>query len=476
MKRILTFIFSCIVAVPVYGAFGGKTVWWVATTGADTNGGAFDAGVGSPGTDESGTATAITITTTGTTTGTGSPAFSATTHGPGNFVHIASGTGCTTGWHELTSQAVGVGTFESAIADMTGRTCVGTIGGNLLTLAQLATNIAIVGTSIACVKSGTYQISTGVTFASTVHLQGYTSTCGVNGVNGDMGKPLIQITAAGLTAITLNGSVSSIANFQFDANGQTGTTWAVLSSVNQITASNILTSGFATGWKQGGGSGLTIWNSRFHGGPAGCGDGVGTAGTSGTTLIGVLSDHNACNGIGIDGSFVCINSVSADNTGISSGFSINNPANAMVILGCGAYNNQTDGFSFTSTQAVFGTLILNTWAWGNGSGKSFNSAAGATNTYAFDYNAYASGTLANITLQLPTGHNVTLTVDPTVGCGNATPNCALNSTAGGGLLLNQTGFPSALVSYLGAGYASVGPLVPQFGPTGAGGGAYGFVQ
>jgi hypothetical protein len=141
IKRLSVLVLAA--ASVVYGAaFNATARWNVHPAGAgsaDTNGGAFDPGVSSPGTDESlaDAGTAITVTSGGTT-GTASPAFSATTHGPGNFIHIASGSGCTPGWYEILSQSAGTATFN---VTMGSGTCVGVIGGALATPAIAASLI-----------------------------------------------------------------------------------------------------------------------------------------------------------------------------------------------------------------------------------------------------------------------------------------------------------------------------------------------
>src|SRR5258708_510926 len=129
-KNLLVLIFLLIAfARPSFATFGTYVQWDISTsTGADTNGIGFDPGVSSPGTDEStNNGTAITVTLTGGSTGTGSPAFSSTTHGPGNFVHIASGSGCTTGWFEINSVSGSTATFDHNMGSST-NVCVGTIG------------------------------------------------------------------------------------------------------------------------------------------------------------------------------------------------------------------------------------------------------------------------------------------------------------------------------------------------------------
>ncbi len=199
MKRLFIFVLCFALAHPCFGAFGAGSDWDVQTTGANTNGGAFDSSVGAPGTDESqGAGTAVTITTASSTTGTSSPAFSSTTHGPGNFVHIASGTGCVTGWHEMSSQAAGTGTFESAIADTNGRTCTGVIGGSLLTVGQ-ASSIAV-SLNRVHVKTGTYSGTTTITGTAPLILEiiGY----GTN--HGDGGTaPLLTTATNSIALITI---------------------------------------------------------------------------------------------------------------------------------------------------------------------------------------------------------------------------------------------------------------------------------
>ena len=93
MRKLLAFTLAFLMLpVEVFAtAFGAKTVWDVRTTGVDTNGGGFDPGVVSPGTDESqgaGCAFAdLTLAGTGTTATSATCPFSSTTHGPGNFLN-----------------------------------------------------------------------------------------------------------------------------------------------------------------------------------------------------------------------------------------------------------------------------------------------------------------------------------------------------------------------------------------------------
>lgn len=181
MRRLLA-IFCLLLTVNTYvfASFGGATAWDVRTTGVDTNGGAFDPSVGSPGTDESqGSGTAITVTLISGTTGTCSPSCTASTHGPGNFINIASGTGCATGWYDILSQSAGTITVDHTMGSAAD-TCVGVIGGSLLTPEQANAN-AVVGNTI-WLQSGTYTITStidaGASGIGCVTNAGYHSTHG----------------------------------------------------------------------------------------------------------------------------------------------------------------------------------------------------------------------------------------------------------------------------------------------------------
>jgi len=139
MKRIaLLLIFALDLSAAI--TTGPTVNWDVRTTASDSNGGAFDTGVVSPGTNESladaGTAVTVTINAT-TTKGTSSPAFSATTHGPGNIYNQSASAGCTAGRFEILSQLAGLATFDRSLGTALA-VCTGTLGGSLATLATVA--------------------------------------------------------------------------------------------------------------------------------------------------------------------------------------------------------------------------------------------------------------------------------------------------------------------------------------------------
>jgi len=473
MKLLIAVILSCLLSAPSFGAFNSTAIWRTSTvSGSGTNGGAYDPGVASPGTDEStGAGVAITVTLATGTTGTCSPVCSATTHGPGNFINIASGSGCTTGTFEILSQAAGTITVDHSMGSATDA-CVGRIGGPL---ASPVTAVGqMVGGNTVCIKAdGTYTVSSQmVPPAGTVNapttLQGYTSTCPTN----DGGQATL---ASGTTSFYLiNGpAYQNIFNLILNCASQTGASALTIagdeSNLNNVLIENCPANGFYIA----SGNGHTITNSRVTGG-TGCNTAFYFSGS--VALTGVVSDTNGCLGfyVGSGVNFVCTFCIAANNTGATTdGFQFAN-ANAVgvVVTNSASYGNGRDGFRFTSVQGLPGSTLKNNYAYGN-TGKSFNSSAGSVtlNTMHVDYNAYTSGSLNNISAG---PHDVTLTGDPTVA--GASLNFSLNETAGAGGALRGTGFPNG--SFFGStAYTTIGPIQPLVNSTATlGGGASAFVQ
>lgn len=486
MKSLIVVILCCLLAVPSYGAFGAATQWYVdGAAGADTNGGGFDSGVASPGTDESGTATAITITTASTTTGTGSPAFSSTTHGPGNFVHVASGTGCTVGWYEITSQAAGTATFDHAIAAAGGDTCVGTIGGNMATIAATNAN-TVAGNTVNVKDSATYNVGSSLTqpaagvAGSPTVMRGYHSTPGDAGnctiSPTGTGCPVLQATAGSFSMLTFGGINKQIQNFVFDCNSQAASTGLTLNSSSgkafNLTIKSCGTAGLVIS-TSGGSSATNVW---IHGGLAACTAGVNVTNTSAVSLVAVVSESNPCPGflVGNGASAItCVYCVAANNSGAASdGFGIstaNTGGTGIMFVNSAAYKNGRDGWRFTSTNGIVEATVRFSWSYGN-TGNSLNSSGGAlTGTQQFNWNAYESGSLNNILA----GHNdITLSADPTTN--GASGDFSLNSAAGGGAALKAEAFPGVLGSS--TGFMSIGPIQPAINSGSSGGGFFGSIQ
>lgn len=467
MRKLILFIIASSLS---FGAFNATVIWRTsAASGSNTNGGAFDPGVGSPGTDEStGSGTAITVTLVTGTTGTCSPSCTSTTHGPGNFIYIASGSGCNlSAWYEILSQAAGTITVDHSMGSGTDA-CVGTVGGPLATIAQAAAEV-VAGNNVCVKADATYSIGTNIAISTAggngtpIVFQGYASTCGVSGNASDYEQATIQATSALTGLFTVTGSANQLRNFLINMNSETGTSRGITTSV-ALLVDNVIVENFATAGIAVTGGLLYGSNSRVTGGLSGCTAGLNL--TGGTTIaFSILADTNNCTGIEASGTgLVCIYCIGANNIGgASSG--IESTANVSTIfscIGCMGYGNGNDGLLLTSAAVTLG-LVRNSSFWGN-TGSSIASSNALKQSINFDYNAYASGTLSNV---LAGPHDVTLVADPTIA--GASLNFAPNTS-----VVEGVGFPGILTTG-GTGYVDIGPLQHK-NPTGSGQVSYATAQ
>src|ERR1035437_4446074 len=458
MKRLLVFVICCTGAFGA--AFNATTIWRtsIALPGVDTNGGAFDPSVASAGTNESQTAgVAITVTLTGSgTTGTGSPAFTSTTHGPGDFIHIASGTGCTVGWYEILSQSSGTATFNVSMGSSTDN-CVGTIGGPLLTIAKAAA-LVVAGNNVCVKADGTYSISANIAmstagaYGAPIIYQGYTTTCGVSGSNSDQGKATVQASEALTGMFTISGDGIEILNFILDNGSHTGTASGInltgSALIDNVQVKNFATDGIiAAGY-------LVLSNSRITGGLSGCTTGIASTSANGFVAFMVVVDTNACVGIrNQENAFTCAFCIIANNTG-SDGIVSNYNYGVESITNSLFYGNGGAGFHELATNTSGRILLRNNVFWNNTGGSILVDTLQPGNVWA-DWNAYAAASLSGATAG---ANDVILTADPTVA--GASLNFAPNATEGGGAALKVKGFPGVLGTG-GTGYLSIGPLQPN---------------
>ena len=201
---ILILFAAVLLAAPAFASISATAQWNVRTDGAATNGGFFDAGVTSPGTDYSLPATpqiSFTDMVIQTTTTTFVSALNpATTASPGNGIYISGGTGtCTVGWYEILSQSGGTYTMDRAMGTATS-TCTGYLGGGV---AAISTAISAVSSGNTInIKSGTYTLTTVQAISTTIlTLQGYGSAYGDGGT-----KPLITTSTNSTILVNLTGS------------------------------------------------------------------------------------------------------------------------------------------------------------------------------------------------------------------------------------------------------------------------------
>jgi hypothetical protein len=113
---------ACVITQNAYGAIGNTAVWEVEqnATASDVNGGGFDPGIGTCGTDYSQQAAAqFSFTDLATTTGTTTCVVTSASHNfvstdSCNAVHINSGTSWTAGWYFITSVSGNAATLDRA--------------------------------------------------------------------------------------------------------------------------------------------------------------------------------------------------------------------------------------------------------------------------------------------------------------------------------------------------------------------------
>lgn len=491
MKVLLLFLCS----FSAYGAISVNSVWELRTTGADTNGAGYV--TGSSGTDYSqndnknaaactncGSSTANLSTTDAVASGIGTitsitAAFSSAI--VGNIIYLQGGTGSlAAGWYQvITFTNASTIVVDRNVATGTGITM--NIGGALLTLSQLLTNMASFNTGY--VKSGTYTQTTAITL--TTNCLGTSSTaqnlCSVNGygsTRGDGGaRPLITTATNSTTLIQLNGAAGWVWNHLsfsntagtpsagFNATGASyyqtfqdsvfnGFTVAILGNWNvQETIRRLViisceikgsTGNTASVYNT---DGATIIGSYIHGNSAGAGWGrPENSGFTGPMIARYTTFASNGNGSGFAGI-----TISAGGAGTSNYI--------LDVDHCNFYNQTGSGILLGDTTIAF--LLQNSIFDGN---SRYGVEATTSNSNDPPYaalnqtNFYFNNTLgARLVFPAGTG-DVTGTADPFVLPGSA--NFALNNTTGGGKAAKGVGSPG-VTGFTGTGYADIGALQSQ---------------
>lgn len=497
LKRIIPALILCLClsAQVSYATVAASAVMEVRpTTGSDTNGGCRIAG--STGTDLTyPTPTVIAFTdlvidavSTTKLTSAANP-FSATS--VGNCLRITGGTGFTAGLYSVTSVAGAVATMNSAVGVLLSTGGTGNMGGALASLTQAATDLASATTSyfvFAKAESGITQAATA-TFPSVGsvsnvvpygRIEGYTST------RGDGGRANITMsTNTGLTAIAA-GIGWTVSNFNIDCASLGTCTGLTISNFSK--AQNIKISNCVNGLSNSGSTGMNVMV------------GIEVTGCSGLPVSltqpgfyfggGSYIHDNTLTGITVSGSgsgtveYV----ISARNGTLATHYGlVVTTGLAMNINHCIFDSNGGDGVRLTNGGSQAGLIAKNSIMWGNGVVSGTGYGLASTNVaYAaawfYDGNAYGGNQTAprfhldDTTVNKLDGvapyTNVldkTLTVNPWVN--SAGGNYTLNSTAGGGAVINNAGYPGVFgagtVST--TGYPAMGAVQPQ------GGGQVGYV-
>jgi hypothetical protein len=487
MRKLILLFLVC--WLPAYCAALNGTVGWNVSNNANgnsANGGGFDAGVTSPGTNASysNPVSFSDLICVGTTCTSITLAFSASS--VGNLVNVTSGAGCTTGRHEILSQSLGTATFNDSLG--TG-TCTGKYGGALDTWANAETAAAVAGQIVWYQCTGTnYTITSGIAAAGTAEhtVWGYQTTWGDNGC-----QPITASSTASMTfytvqanaSVTLNniallgsGSFNGIGvvmgstgglivrNCTLTANSNTNT--SAIDAYNSQTSilvenTEIKNWGYGFFMPAGGslGNRVFVLNSYIHGSSVA---GIGDDNLNGSYpiywySIGSVWDSNnyafyqqttTSYPVNIIIQRSVISNSTHDGLNVAAGH-VNN-ANMTeiadsILYGNGGYGATQPG-CFSGPQGAYGETLYNNGIGGNNGG-----GTGLT------YNCLTSS------------NDVALSVNPFV----SSSNFALNSTAGGGAALKAAGFPG--VTPMGTGYLDIGALQSQ-AAAGASIAAGGYVQ
>lgn len=457
-------------------ALAATVQWDVRTGGSDTNGGGFDTGVASPGTDfsqQNSAQVAFTDLVIGSTntqlTSAGNPFSSASV---GNVINITGGTGFTTGRYEVMSVSVSTATMDRAVGTASSTGGTGNLGGSLATI--LTGMNAAYSANTVWVKSGTYTVTTsGLVNNSLVSANGWMYVTGYGSTHGDNGtKPLlttatnsvdllrIDLSQTGALIVFQNLSLSNTASTRGNGiqqyNGGAGYYIEVNSCTfdgfaNAINGDNVGSHGFFSGW--------SIDNSLIKNCTSSTSAAI-TISTGGTiyacTITGGASDAYRFLGTGI--STTIIGSLIYGNTGFAVNTISGTPTNQIVLIGNTIANNTAGGINLYQSTPSSSTIIMvravNNIFYGNGTygfALSVTSAIGINANNA--YGANTSGARNN----LAAGTNdVTLTANPFVNSSGG--NFALNNTTGGGPLCKQAGFPGAFPGGLSTGHPDIGAV------------------
>jgi hypothetical protein len=460
MKTIL--IALLLFARMAFCALSTTVVWEVRpTNGLDTNGGGFDPGVVSPGTDfsqQNSTQVSYTDLVVGATTTQVTSVlnpFGATY--PGNLIHIASGSGCTTGWFEVLSVSGITATLDRS-AGTAASICTGSLGGALQTLAQLNTNMSLDQQAWAKAESTlssgriNWSVSGGTGFAA---IQGYTTTRG----DGGYFTTVINVNDY-FWVMTQSGNLT-FKNYILDHNNQGGgnvvlfggccTTLFNISAINTGgTSAFNLTAGDRSSCSFCYASGVTGASNAFivDGGIL-----CYVCVASGNTLTALVFNLSMTGG-GQPGG-VCIRCIAANNTSSSAAFGSSAANQApFYLLNSIAVNNGGDAVALSNHS--FPSFVINNVFVSN-SGFGINSTSvmppGANVVMNNSFFGNTSGARNNISVE---PGDVTLSGNPfTNSAGN---NFSLN--AGAGAALYGAGLPGAL-TIGGTGFLDIGALQHQ---------------
>lgn len=460
-------------------------VFEVRTTGSPTNGGGFDPGVASPGTDYSqqnaaqfsGTDLASSNGTNGTPTVT-SASHSFVSADVGNFIQVSAGSNWTTGIYCITSVSGGGAVLDRAVgssASLSSGTWAE--GGALATVANVVSllsngfNAALSangGQTIYMKATASYVLTSVATFnqassfARAVVIRGYTTTRTDNGqvtittaTNstilfdcGFAGSSLYNVVwrnfifsnTAGTSAVGFNANTSNCGNLMFVNCKFIGFTNAILgtsasvSTIATLVMDDCLVTSCSATYAVDVDNGCTFLNCRF----------------SSNTNSGIRS--SAGNVVGA----ICVRRCIFDGNG-ASGLALAGSANDTYADVCDNvfYNNTTAGIN-QLTGKVLATIRNNIFD-SNGTAILAQSGSSGLSGFAAN-NAFYNNTTNRTNFTVGSASDITLSASALTAPGSN--DFSLNNTSGAGASCRAAGFPGALLSG-GTGYADVGALQHQ---------------
>ncbi len=465
-------------------ALSASQVWEVRTTGSDQNGGAFKAG--SSGTDYSvQDAAQIAVAdavANGTTTLTSATAAFSAAH-VGNVLYLAGGSGSLAATRREVVAFTNSSTIVLDAAVATGGGITLNLGGAILTFVELASSTrGMAASNKAFVKSGTYGITAGVTFAQSVAIANFanlpTEIQGYKTVRGDISlgvnaafRPVLQTNAAALNALTFSGAGLRLAGIVVGA-GTSPPGNAVTTSGTAVTIHNCRVSAYANTAFYSPGSYNLIHACEVAGG-------VGSA------VGGIYLTAGNCNVVGCyvhDGVGPGVYSAAADSNVLDSVIANQSGAAADGILGYNfnellyntIYNCGRHGISMSSLRHGITMIRGNILAKNGGYGLTNLAGPGLAARAAWDGNAYYSNTggarnnlddttvnPANAVAPYANALDVLLASPNDPFTNAAGGDFTLNGMAGRGALLRGTGPSNAWPGIAQAGYRDFGAIQHQ---------------
>lgn len=418
-------------------AISATAVGRIQTDGSDSNGGFFDPGVSSPGTDYSGQAAAQ-IAYTDLVIGAGTSTLTSvanpfTSSHPGNSIRITGGTGFTVGTYIVLSVAAGVATMDRAVGTAASTGGTGNLGGYLLSPGMVGSIMSSLTSGYTVnTKVGTYNMSNTSNVSGgrlTVSVQGqwygFTSTPGdITTYWGT--KPIFRANANSVTCVALSAADSTFAHLEFDGNnGSFSATAAFVGSTFRFRATNCKASNSGNGANGG-------FNSTGGGVTEYC-EAVGgsNSGFFVPSAKGCLSRGNTSHGYVASGPSNLFTKCASYLNG-GAGYQSSSPMNCDE---CDSVSNTLDAF-----QVDVQSSITNSIAYGNG-GYAFGTTASALQAIirnCFHGSNTSGGFNSTHILTINRINNATLSADPYTS--KSTLDFSHNNTAGGGAVVRSAGF------------------------------------